>query len=59
MKTWEEMTELEKAAVTYWDMYKEAYGVRPRGVDVSDWTMEEFERQFKGLQSAIDRQLCG
>ena len=56
-KTWEEMSELEQARCIYSDMYKEVYGVRPRGVDIGTWTMEEFERQFDGLQSVIDRQL--
>lgn len=57
IKTWEEMSELERARCIYSDMYKEAYGVRPRGVDTSTWTMAEFERHFAGLQSVLDRQL--
>jgi hypothetical protein len=39
-KTWGEMTVLEQYACTYWDMYKDAYGVRPRGIDTSAWTRE-------------------
>ena len=35
LKSWEDMTDLEQAQCTYWDMYKDAYGVRPRGVDTS------------------------
>ena len=38
--SWEDMTELEQAQCTFWDMYKDAYGVRPRGVDTSGWTLE-------------------
>jgi hypothetical protein len=34
-KSWEDMTDLEQAQCTYWDMYKDAYGHRPRGVDTS------------------------
>jgi hypothetical protein len=38
----------------YWDMYKDAYGVRPRGVDTSSWTVEDFEEQFKMLGQVIE-----
>lgn len=34
-------------------MYKDAYGVRPRGIDTSRWTVEEFEAAFDGLQKNI------
>ena len=33
LKSWEDMTDLEQAQCTYWDMYKDAYGHRPRSVD--------------------------
>jgi hypothetical protein len=54
-KTWEEYTPLEQAQMTYWDMYKDAYNFRPRGVDTSKWTLVDFEREFKVLQFVIDR----
>ena len=54
--TWEDMTELEQAQATFWDMYKDAYGVRPRGVDTSFWTLEQFEEEFVILGQAIDRE---
>ena len=38
MKSWEDLTPLEQARETYSDMYKDAYGMRPRGVDTSTWT---------------------
>lgn len=53
-KSWEEMSELEQAQSTYWDMYKDAYGVRPRGVDTSFWTREDFEVEFKVLGEVIN-----
>ena len=53
-KTWEEMTVVEQYACQYWDMYKDAYGVRPRGVDTSHWTLEDFEAEFEGLGVAIE-----
>ena len=53
-KSWDELTELEQAQSTYWDMYKDAYGVRPRGVDTSFWTLEDFEVEFKVLGEVIN-----
>lgn len=53
-KSWEEMTALEQAQCVFWDMYKDAHGVRPRGVDTSTWTLEQFEAEFEYLQKTID-----
>jgi hypothetical protein len=53
-KSWEELTQLEQAQSMYWDMYKDAYGVRPRGIDTSSWTLEQFEAEFEGLGVAIE-----
>ncbi len=53
-KSWEELTQLEQAQSIYWDMYKDAYGVRPRGIDTSSWTLEQFEAEFEGLGVAIE-----
>jgi hypothetical protein len=55
-KTWEDMTDLEQAQCTYWDMYKDAYGHRPRGVDTSTWTLADFEQEFASLGSVIQRE---
>jgi hypothetical protein len=55
-KSWEELSDLEQAQATFWDMYKDAYGVRPRGVDTSFWTLEQFEEEFVILGQAIDRE---
>ena len=54
-KSWEEYTPLEQAAMTYWDMYKDAYNFRPRGVDTSTWTLEDFRKEFETLQFIINR----
>ena len=48
-KSWEEMSELEQLACEYWDFYKEAYGVRPRHVDTSTWTVEDYKNVFEVL----------
>jgi hypothetical protein len=53
-KTWEEMTTLEQYACQYWDMYKDAYGVRPRGIDTSSWTEADFEAEFVSLSKVIE-----
>jgi len=53
-KSWEEMSVLEQYACQYWDMYKDAYGVRPRGIDTSTWTEAEFEAEFVQLAKTID-----
>lgn len=52
-KTWEEMSVLEQMACTYWDMYKDAHGVRPRGIDTSKWTEEDFLKEFDYLEGVI------
>jgi hypothetical protein len=48
-KSWEEMSELEKLACEYWDWYKEAHGFRPRHVDTTSWTVEQFQAVFDEL----------
>lgn len=55
-KSWEEMSTVEQYACQYWDMYKDAYGVRPRGIDTSSWTEADFEAEFKVLGEAIERE---
>jgi hypothetical protein len=37
-------------------MYKDAYGVRPRGVDTSAWTLEDFDAEFKLLGTIIEQE---
>ena len=55
-KSWDELSKLEQARETYWDMYKDAYGVRPRGVDTSSWTVETFLKEFAYLGLVIERE---
>ena len=52
--TWEQMSDLEQAQSIFWDMYKDAHGIRPRGIDTSTWTLEQFEAEFEGLGVAIE-----
>jgi hypothetical protein len=53
-KSWEEMSVLEQYACQYWDMYKDAYGVRPRGIDTTTWTEADFEAEFVQLGKTIE-----
>ncbi len=53
-KSWEEMSTLEQYACQFWDMHKDAYGFRPRGIDTSLWTEEQFEAEFVSLSETID-----
>ena len=52
--SWEDMSTLEQYACQYWDMHKDAYGVRPRGIDTSSWTEADFEAEFVILAKTID-----
>jgi hypothetical protein len=48
-KSWEEYTPLEQAQCTFWDAYKDAHGFRPRHIDTSTWTLEQFDSELEDL----------
>ena len=54
--SWDHMTDLQQASCMFWDMYKDAHGFRPRGVDTSAWSLEDFAREFERLGAEIERQ---
>lgn len=54
LKSWSELSPLEQASAQYWDMYKAAYGVRPRWIDTTSWTLEAFEKEFESLADTIE-----
>ena len=54
--SWEDLTQLEQAQAVFWDMYKDAHGFRPRGIDTSAWTLADFEAEFDVLGKAIERE---
>jgi hypothetical protein len=56
LTSWEEMTVLEQMQCQYWDMYKDAYGVRPRGIDTTSWTEADFEAEFQMLGKVIEQE---
>ena len=48
-KSWSELSLLEQAACEFSDFYKEANGFRPRHIDTSGWTLEDFDAEFEVL----------
>jgi len=44
-----ELDQLQEAQNTYWDFYKEAYGVRPRASNTQNWTLQDFDKEFETL----------
>ena len=56
-KAWEDLSELEQCRETYWDMYKDAYGFRPRGVDTDNWTVEQYIQEFDHLEQVIQQRI--
>jgi len=48
-KSWSELSPLEQAACEFSDFYKEANGFRPRHIDTSSWSLEDFDREFEVL----------
>jgi len=52
-KSWEEYTPLEQAQCTFWDMYKDAHGFRPRHIDTSSWTLAQFDKEFAELAEVM------
>jgi hypothetical protein len=52
-KSWSELSPLEQASAQYWDMYKDAHGVRPRWIDTTKWNLDAFEAAFVSLAETI------
>ena len=48
-KSWDELTPLEQSGECFSDYFKEAHGFRPRHIDTSSWTLEDFDREFAAL----------
>jgi hypothetical protein len=49
----QELTRQEELQSIFWDMYKDAHGIRPRGIDTSAWDEATFEAEFEYLASMI------
>jgi hypothetical protein len=51
--TMETLTRIEELQSIFWDMYKDAYGIRPRGISTHLWDEAKFNREFDFLKSEI------
>ena len=50
MRTWEQMSEVERLQCTFSDLHKDVYGFRPRGLMSEEWNSEEWlQAQFQLL----------
>ena len=49
----ETLTRQEELQSIFWDMYKDAYGIRPRGISTHLWDEAKFIREFDFLSSVI------
>ena len=56
MQEMEPMTRQEELQSIFWELYKDAHGIRPRGIDTSTWTEQEFAAEFDSLQHTINRE---
>ena len=52
----ESMTRTEELQSIFWDMYKDAHGIRPRHVDTTGWTEADFTVEFDYLELVIIRE---
>ena len=52
----ETLSRLEELQSIHWDMHKDAYGFRPRGMDTSGWSEAQFNSEFELLQQVIARE---
>ncbi len=54
-KSWDELSRKEQLEGTVWDMYKEAYGIRPRHLNLAAMTEAELETECQRLQTEVER----
>ena len=52
--SWDTLSRKEQLEGIYWDMYKEAHGIRPRHIRLDLCTEAELEADLNRLQSIID-----
>ena len=55
LPAWSDLSVLEQLQSIYWDAYKDAHGFRPRGIDTSTWTVQDFEVELAHLAEVADR----
>ena len=47
------MTRTEELQAIHWEMYKDAHGWRPRHVDTTNWTENDYALEFMWLEAII------
>ena len=47
------ITRQEELQAIFWDLYKDAHGIRPRWIDTSSWTELAFTKEFEYLATMI------
>jgi hypothetical protein len=55
LPSFSDLSELEQLQSIYWDAFKDAHGVRPRGIETSAWTVQDFEVALVSLGEIADR----
>jgi hypothetical protein len=55
MLAWEEMTNKQQLECIIWDAYKDAYGVRPRHMNLEAMTEEELNKELEFLANVIEQ----
>lgn len=55
MKSWNELSKREQLESTLWDAWKDAYGYRPRQLNMSEMTDAELEVQLEACCEEIGR----
>ena len=54
MKTWEDMTEIERVKASYSDLHKEVYGFRPRNYsEQAEWSDDQWLDEYDRLYSRL------
>lgn len=54
-KTWEELSRKEQLECIVWDAYKDAYGFRPRHMNLQAMSEAELEAELAALEQEIAR----
>ena len=54
LKSWEELSEKEQLECIVWDAYKDAYGFRPRHMNLEAMTVEDLRAELDSLSATID-----
>jgi hypothetical protein len=55
MKTWNDMSELEQAQVTYYELFKDVYGFRDHSGKSLTWTLDKLRSEMDRLHLELQR----